>query len=145
MAKIPNLVPSSTMDVHNGILRNPTATRGYFRECKGSGCLTHRKEVSLEKFLKFYFHLKHPKMATPEGGKGGCKCPCPQVIVSFYFQKYSFIPIIAISFSRIALLFSKSVLLFSRSVLLFPETALLFSRSAFYFSKNSLLFSRIAL
>ena len=27
-----------------------------------------RKRMSLEKFLKFYFGLKNPKMITPEGG-----------------------------------------------------------------------------
>ena len=90
--------------------------------------------MPLEKFLKFHFGLKHPKMS----GDSGCNCLCPQVNCPFISQEYSFI-------SRIALLFSRIAFLFPGIALLFHRIALLFSRSFFLFHKNALLFSRIAL
>ena len=84
---------------------------GYFREFEG----LHGKKVPLEKILKFYFGLKHPKMTTLEGGSEVGSALVLKSICPSTSQKSLFIPRIALLFSRNALLFSGIALLFSRS------------------------------
>ena len=49
------------------------------------------KKVPLEKCLKFYFSLKHPKWSLQREG-WGCRWPCSQVNVPFYFPEMPFFP-----------------------------------------------------
>ena len=73
------------------------------------------------------FFLGHT--TAPEEG-WGCKCPCPQVNVPFYFWKMPF--------------YSQNCPFIFQNCLFIFWNCPLFSRSAFLFLEKSLLFSRIA-
>ena len=89
------------------------------------------EKIPLEKFLKFYFGLKHPKKTTQERGVR------------------SQVPL---SLSKCALLLSRNARLFPDFPLYFPEVPFCFLELPFCFPevpflllKNARLFSRISL
>ena len=85
--------------------------------------------MPLKKYLKFYFGLKYPKMATTEGDHEIASVRVLKSMSLFTFQKCPSVP-------RIALLFPKSVLLFPGIALFFfPEVFFCFPEVPFYFSK----------
>ena len=84
--------------------------------------LTHGKKLPLKKYWKFYFGLKHPKMATLKGG----------------FVRLQ----VSLSSSQCALLLPKNALLFLELPFYFPEVPFFSWNFSFVFQKCSFMFQK---
>ena len=98
------------------------------------------EKIPLKKYLKFYFGLKYPKMATTEGDHEIASVRVLKSMSLFTFQKCPSVP-------RIALLFSKSVLLFPgiAPFFFFQKCSFVFQKCFFISQKFPIVFENFPL
>ena len=102
--------------------------------------------MRLKKYLKFYFGLKYPKIATSEGGCEVASVLALKSMCPFTSQKCNSVPRIALLFSRTPLTFSRSALFVSWNCpFVFQKCSFVFQKCLFISRKCPIVFENCLL